>query len=106
MFGIVLLYPFHRLVLTQQLYGYKRERAIRTVFCQQRLKSVYRGVLPPVFGKAASYAMMFGLQDVYLKQLHKIMPAKQYHYAPDALAGSLAGNLKSIQSRIEHLQKK
>ena len=66
--GIVGTYPVHKVVFIQQLYGEERLKAIDTVW-NQGWRSLFRGVLPPILGKAASCALLFGFQEACSREL-------------------------------------
>ena len=88
--GIVGTYPFHKVVFMQQLYGDDRLKAIETVR-KQGAWNLYRGVLPPIVGKAASYALLFGIEDSVSRKLTPQFSSFTAH----SIGGLFAGNLKS-----------
>ncbi|XP_076818553.1 mitochondrial nicotinamide adenine dinucleotide transporter SLC25A51-like [Clavelina lepadiformis] len=58
--NIVITFPMNKMMFRQQLYGFRAHKAFKQLW-REGFLNLYRGLVPPLFQKSTSYALMFGL---------------------------------------------
>lgn len=68
--SVVITYPINKLIFRQMLHGVKATDAIIQLR-QEGAWYLYRGILPPLFQKTLSFAMMYGVYEEVRRRLMK-----------------------------------
>ena len=103
--SIILLFPLNKLIFRQQIdaIGFKQ------AFLQLKSEGfshIYRGILPPLLQKSASYSIMFGSQHEYylfLKAYSRSQTIVSNHLCM-GIAGGLAGLTEATLTPFERVQ--
>ncbi|XP_067106780.1 mitochondrial nicotinamide adenine dinucleotide transporter SLC25A51 [Osmerus mordax] len=99
--NIVVTFPIHKVLFRQQLFGVGVMEAVRQLQ-QDGLRTLYRGLLPPLLQKTTTVAIMFGLYEDF----SRLLP--QHTGAPELLTRSvaaiLAGTAEAALTPFERVQ--
>uniref|UniRef100_A0AAY4CA36 Solute carrier family 25 member 51b n=1 Tax=Denticeps clupeoides TaxID=299321 RepID=A0AAY4CA36_9TELE len=68
--NVVATFPIHKVLFRQQLHGVRAGEAVRQLQ-REGLRTLYRGVLPPLVMKTTSIGLMFGLYEDLSRLLHR-----------------------------------
>lgn len=60
--NIAVTFPIQKVLFRQQLYGLRTQDAVRQLR-RDGLRTLYRGILPPLMQKTTTLALMFGLYE-------------------------------------------
>jgi len=106
--SIIILFPLNKLIFRQQLDGI----GFKAAFVQLKSEGIghiYRGILPPLLQKSASYSIMFGTQHEYYLLLKKIclkqsIQSNSIDHLLIGVAGGLAGLTEATLTPFERVQ--
>ena len=109
--SIILLFPLNKLIFRQQIECISFKEAFLQLKSEGVTKS-YRGILPPLLQKSASYSIMFGSQHEYYLMLrtwaqnHRwpTVNSKKTHLVLTGAAGGLAGLTEATLTPFERVQ--
>jgi hypothetical protein len=106
--SIILLFPLNKIIFRQQIDGTSFKEALIQLKSEGISKS-YRGMLPPLLQKSASYSIMFGSQNEYYLILKKWSEnnwtiTKNTNLMLNGLAGGLAGLTEATLTPFERVQ--
>ncbi|XP_067298876.1 mitochondrial nicotinamide adenine dinucleotide transporter SLC25A51 [Pseudorasbora parva] len=100
--NIAITYPIHKALFRQQLFGVSAWEAVRQLR-RDGLRTLYRGILPPLLQKSSTIAIMFGLYEDFSRLLRLNAP-----HAPilvtDSIAAVLAGTAEAVLTPFERVQ--
>ncbi|XDV14824.1 hypothetical protein PO909_015007 [Leuciscus waleckii] len=100
--NIVITFPIHKALFRQQLFGVPAWEAVRQLQ-RDGLRTLYRGILPPLLQKSSTIAIMFGLYEDFSRLLWLKAP-----HAPilltDSIAAVLAGTAEAALTPFERVQ--
>ncbi|NWT32989.1 S2551 protein, partial [Cardinalis cardinalis] len=87
--NIAVTFPIQKVLFRQQLYGLRAREAVRQLR-RDGLRTLYRGILPPLLQKTTTLALMFGLYEDFSALLlsHARAPELLTRSAAAALAGT------------------
>lgn len=99
--NIVITFPIQKVLFRQQLFGV---RAIEAVSQLQRdgLRTLYRGLLPPLLQKTTTVAIMFGLYEDFSRLLSRQAGAPEI--LTRSVAAILAGTAEATLTPFERVQ--
>lgn len=100
--NIAITFPIHKALFRQQLFGLRVREAVLQLQADG-LRTLYRGILPPLLQKSSTIAIMFGLYEDFLRMLQLHAP-----HAPELLTQSVAavfaGTAEAILTPFERVQ--
>ncbi|XP_030644180.1 solute carrier family 25 member 51 [Chanos chanos] len=103
--NIAVTFPIHKALFRQQLFGVSAAEAVRQLR-KDGLRTLYRGLLPPMLQKTSTVALMFGLYEDFSRLLPRHIAAATA--APDlltrSLAAVLAGTAEAVLTPFERVQ--
>ncbi|KAA0183870.1 hypothetical protein HAZT_HAZT007873 [Hyalella azteca] len=91
--NIACTFPMNKIMFRQAIDQLKAEG----------LKTLYRGILPPLCQKSLSTSIMFGMFDQYSRSLRSISPSMPSHAVMGA-AATLAGVTEALLCPFERIQ--
>ncbi len=106
--SIIILFPLNKLIFRQQLDGIGFKQAF-VQLKSEGISHIYRGILPPLLQKSASYSIMFGTQHEYYLLLKKwslkyTFQSKSIDHLLTGIAGGLAGLTEATLTPFERVQ--
>ena len=106
--SIILLFPLNKLIFRQQLDGIGFKQAL-VQLKSEGIGHIYRGILPPLLQKSASYSIMFGTQHEYYLLLKNVclknsLQSNSIDHVLTGLAGGLAGLTEATLTPFERVQ--
>ncbi|TRY94469.1 hypothetical protein DNTS_004613 [Danionella cerebrum] len=100
--NIVITFPIHKALFRQQLFGVHAWEAIRQLQ-RDGLRTLYRGILPPLLQKSSTIAIMFGLFEDFSRILQVHAPQAPV-LVRDSIAAVLAGTAEAVLTPFERVQ--
>ncbi|NP_957049.1 uncharacterized protein LOC393728 [Danio rerio] len=100
--NIVITFPIHKALFRQQLFGVHAWDAVRGLQ-RDGLRTLYRGILPPLLQKSSTIAIMFGLYEDFSRMLRVHVPEAPVQLR-DAIAAILAGTAEAVLTPFERVQ--
>ena len=73
MVNIAATFPINKLIFRQQLFSIRLPKAFKQLR-QEGLRTLYRGVLPPLIQRTVTLSLMFGLYDQYTRLVMRQFP--------------------------------
>jgi len=99
--NIAITFPINKIMFRQQLYGFRTDKALKQLR-REGFLNLYRGLIPPLFQKASSASLMFGLYHQWFDIL-----ANDYSVAPFVAtfaASMIAGSFEATLTPFERIQ--
>lgn len=105
MINICITFPLNKMIFRQQLHGVTAGIAVRQLLSEGPAK-LYRGVLPPLFQKTGSVAIMFASFEQIKHGLYLQQPelSLRHPLTTICLAGALAGFCEATLMPFERVQ--
>uniref|UniRef100_A0A8C2HHX1 Solute carrier family 25 member 51a n=1 Tax=Cyprinus carpio TaxID=7962 RepID=A0A8C2HHX1_CYPCA len=100
--NIVITFPIHKALFRQQLFGVQTREAVRQLQ-RDGLRTLYRGILPPLLQKSSTIAIMFGLYEDFSRLLRLHAPQAPV-LLTDSIAAVLAGTAEAVLTPFERVQ--
>ncbi|KAK2908721.1 hypothetical protein QQF64_001352 [Cirrhinus molitorella] len=100
--NIVITFPIHKALFRQQLFGVQAWEAVRQLQ-RDGLRTLYRGILPPLLQKSTTIAIMFGLYEDFSRLLRLHAPQVPV-LLTDSIAAVLAGTAEAVLTPFERVQ--
>ncbi|KTG00161.1 hypothetical protein cypCar_00022855 [Cyprinus carpio] len=100
--NIVITFPIHKALFRQQLFGVQTREAVRQLQ-RDGLRTLYRGILPPLLQKSSTIAIMFGLYEDFSRMLRLHAPQAPV-LLTDSIAAVLAGTAEAVLTPFERVQ--
>ncbi|XP_048867850.1 mitochondrial nicotinamide adenine dinucleotide transporter SLC25A51-like [Brienomyrus brachyistius] len=101
MVNIMVTFPVQKVLFRQQLYGLNTTEAIRQLQ-RDGLRTLYRGLLPPLLQKMTSMAIMFGFSNDMSRLLSR--PGSSPGLLTNSMAAVLAGTMEASLTPFERVQ--
>jgi len=101
--NIVTTFPMNKLMFRQATEDLTLLAAARSMR-KEGLRHLYRGLAPPLTQKMLSMSMMFGLFDLFLKQMKSFAIAENSPTGQTFLAAILAGSTEALLTPLERVQ--
>ena len=99
--NIIITFPINKVMFRQQLYGFRTHKAVRQI-TREGVLNLYRGLIPPLFQKSASVALMFGLYNFSYDLLYC---SWGYNLATSTMVASMfAGTCEAALTPFERVQ--
>nr|CAB3266186.1 solute carrier family 25 member 51 [Phallusia mammillata] len=99
--NILITFPINKVMFRQQLYGFRTHKALRQLWGEGPL-NLYRGIIPPLFQKSTSTALMFGLfnhsKDFLVKD------CQMNPFTATLVASMVAGSCEATLVPFERIQ--
>lgn len=99
--NIVVTFPIQKVLFRQQLYGLRTWDAVRQLR-RDGLRTLYRGILPPLMQKTTTLALMFGLYEDFSALLLSHVRAPEL--LTRSAAAALAGTTEAVLTPFERVQ--
>ncbi|XP_048845813.1 mitochondrial nicotinamide adenine dinucleotide transporter SLC25A51-like [Brienomyrus brachyistius] len=99
--SITIAYPIRKVVFRQQLFGVCITEAIRQLQ-RDGMRTLYRGLLPPLLEKTTTAAIMFGLYEDMSRLLPQ--PAGSPGLLTSSMAAMLAGTAEATLTPFNRVQ--
>ncbi|KAL4641759.1 solute carrier family 25 member 51-like [Arapaima gigas] len=99
--NILVTFPIQKVLFRQQLHGVRVAEAVRQLQ-QEGLRSLYRGLLPPLLQKSTTVALMFGLYEDFSHLLSR--HTKGPELLTCSMAAMLAGAAEAVFTPFERVQ--
>ncbi|XP_051559880.1 mitochondrial nicotinamide adenine dinucleotide transporter SLC25A51 [Myxocyprinus asiaticus] len=100
--NIAITFPMHKVLFRQQLFGLRALEAVRQLQ-KDGLRTLYRGILPPLLQKSSTIAVMFGLYEDFSRLLRLHAPLAP-ELMTQSVAAILAGTAEAIFTPFERIQ--
>ncbi|KAF2366899.1 Mitochondrial substrate/solute carrier [Trinorchestia longiramus] len=100
--NIACTFPMNKIMFRQMLHGVSTKRAVNQLKAEG-LKTLYRGILPPLCQKSLSTSIMFGMYDQYSRAFRSFAP----NMPSSAVMGTsamLAGITEALLCPFERIQ--
>ncbi|XP_034037807.1 solute carrier family 25 member 51 [Thalassophryne amazonica] len=102
--NIVVTFPIQKVLFRQQLHGVLTSEAVRQLQ-RDGLRTLYRGLLPPMLQKSTTLAIMFGLYEDFSRVLlNRVSGTGVPELATRSFAAALAGAGEVILVPFERVQ--
>lgn len=99
--NIAVTFPIQKVLFRQQLYGLRTQDAVRQLR-RDGLRTLYRGILPPLMQKTTTLALMFGLYEDFSALL--LSHARAPELLTRSAAAALAGTTEAVLTPFERVQ--
>ncbi|XP_068090368.1 mitochondrial nicotinamide adenine dinucleotide transporter SLC25A51-like [Hyperolius riggenbachi] len=99
--NIAITFPIQKVLFRQQLYGLRTRDAIRQLE-KDGIRTLYRGILPPLMQKTTTLALMFGLYEDFSSVLFRHTNSPEI--VTRSLAAILAGTTEALLTPFERIQ--
>ncbi|KAJ8385153.1 hypothetical protein AAFF_G00192040 [Aldrovandia affinis] len=99
--NIVVTFPIQKVLFRQQLYGVRAGEAVAQLR-RDGLRTLYRGLLPPLLQKTTTVAIMFGLYEDFSRLL--LRSAGGPELLTRSLAAVLTGTAEAALAPFERVQ--
>ncbi|XP_056369269.1 mitochondrial nicotinamide adenine dinucleotide transporter SLC25A51 [Oenanthe melanoleuca] len=99
--NILVTFPIQKVLFRQQLYGLRTAEAVRQLR-RDGLRTLYRGILPPLMQKTATLALMFGLYEDFSALL--LSHARAPELLTRSAAAALTGTTEAVLTPFERVQ--
>ncbi|RMC08085.1 hypothetical protein DUI87_15116 [Hirundo rustica rustica] len=99
--NIVVTFPIQKVLFRQQLYGLRTWDAVRQLR-RDGLRTLYRGILPPLMQKTTTLALMFGLYEDF--SALRLSHARAPELLTRSAAAALAGTTEAVLTPFERVQ--
>ncbi|XP_062856480.1 solute carrier family 25 member 51b [Trichomycterus rosablanca] len=102
--NIMITFPIQKVLFRQQLHGIRASEAVRQLQ-HEGLRSLYRGLLPPLLQKTVTVALMFGLYEDFSRLLlHHGRSCGSPEILTRSTAAFLAGTAEAALTPFERVQ--
>lgn len=99
--NIMVTFPIQKVLFRQQLHGLRTGEAVRQLR-RDGLRTLYRGILPPLMQKTATMALMFGLYEDFSALL--LSHARAPELLTRSAAAALTGTTEAVLTPFERVQ--
>ncbi|XP_021407530.1 mitochondrial nicotinamide adenine dinucleotide transporter SLC25A51 [Lonchura striata] len=99
--NIAVTFPIQKVLFRQQLHGLRARDAVRQLR-RDGLRTLYRGILPPLLQKTTTLALMFGLYEDFSALL--LSEARGPELLTRSVAAALAGTTEAMLTPFERVQ--
>lgn len=102
--NIVVTFPIQKVLFRQQLHGVRATEAVQQLQ-RDGLRTLYRGLLPPLLQKTTTVAIMFGLYEDFSRLLLDQMGSRNVpELVTRSFAAALAGTAEAALTPFERVQ--
>uniref|UniRef100_A0A3B3RTC6 Solute carrier family 25 member 51b n=1 Tax=Paramormyrops kingsleyae TaxID=1676925 RepID=A0A3B3RTC6_9TELE len=101
MVNIMITFPIQKVLFWQQLFGVSMTEAVRQLQ-RDGMRTLYRGLLPPLLQKTSSMAIMFGFSNDVSRLLSR--PGSTPGLVTSSMAAVLAGTVEASLTPFERVQ--
>ncbi|KAF7707395.1 solute carrier family 25 member 51b isoform X1 [Silurus meridionalis] len=102
--NIIITFPIQKVLFRQQLHGLRATDAVRQLQ-KEGLRTLYRGLLPPLLQKTITVALMFGLYEDFSRLLsHHGGSCGAPEILTRSTAAFLAGTAEAVLTPFERVQ--
>ncbi|XP_072567766.1 mitochondrial nicotinamide adenine dinucleotide transporter SLC25A51-like [Paramormyrops kingsleyae] len=101
MVNIMFTFPIQKVLFRQQLFGVSTTEAVRQLQ-RDGMRTLYRGLLPPLLQKTSSMAIMFGFSSDMSRLLSR--PGSTPGLVTSSMAAVLAGTAEASLTPFERVQ--
>lgn len=99
--NISFTFPIYKIMFRQQLHGIRTVKAVKQVH-REGIRSLYRGMLSPLFQKTLTSSLMFGMFETYRQYLSETTTWNKHICA--ASAALIAGCIEAVLCPFERIQ--
>lgn len=102
--NILITFPIQKVLFRQQLHGVRASEAVHQLQ-REGLRTLYRGLLPPLLQKTVTVALMFGLYEDFSRLLlHHAGSCGSPEILTRSTAAFLAGTAEAVLTPFERVQ--
>lgn len=102
--NILVTFPIQKVLFRQQLHGVLATEAVQQLR-RDGLRTLYRGILPPLLQKSTTVAIMFGLYEDFSRVLLDVASGSGVpEIVTRSFAAALAGTTEAILTPFERVQ--